>query len=168
MLHVFLDREACYRQYVDYTFTERYGWNKRVAKICALPISYFIAKLMNSGKGIPVYRGSRKILQTFHLSIEALSKGESIVIFPDTDYSDQSSTIKDMYDGYLYLEKYYYKATGKHVCFIPLYVSKNKKIITADKQIYFRDGTNFNDERTIVTQKIHDNLTDLAKKYGDN
>lgn len=167
MLHVFLDQRACFKQYADYTFTKRFGWNKRLAKICAYPISYFITTLLNSGKGIPVYRGSRKILETFHLSIDALCRGESIVLFPDIDYSDPSANINEMYEGFLYLEKYYYKATGKHVCFVPLYASKRKHLIIAEEQITFRDGKDFNMERKIVLGKIHDNLNELAKKCGD-
>jgi 1-acyl-sn-glycerol-3-phosphate acyltransferase len=167
MLHVFLDREACFKQYVDYTFTKRFGWNKGLAKICAYPISYFITTLLNSGKGIPVYRGSRKILETFHLSIDALNRRESIVLFPDIQYSNPSAATTEMYDGFLYLEKYYYKATGKHVLFVPLYASKRKHVIIADRQITFRDGKDFNTERKIVLREIHDHLNELAKKCGD-
>lgn len=167
MLHVFLEREACFKQYVDYTFTKRFGWNKTFAKIVAYPISYFITTLLNSGKGIPVYRGTRKILKTFHLSIDALNRGESIVLFPDIDYSSSSANITEMYEGFLYLEKYYYKATGKHVCFVPLYASKKKHLLIADEQITFRDGMDFNTERKTVLGKIHDHLNELAKKCGD-
>jgi len=141
--------------------------NRHLAKICAFPVSYFIAKLLNSGKAIPVYRGSRQILQTFRQSVAALQKGESVVIFPDVEYSDTSSRTKEMYEGFLYLEKYYYKATGQHVCFVPLYASKNKKIIIATPPIYFRDGKDFNEERQIVYQKIHAQLNQSAKDYGD-
>ncbi|WP_246277219.1 glycerol acyltransferase [Neobacillus endophyticus] len=167
ILHVFLDRKACYRQYVDYTFTKRYGWNKVLASICGFSISFFIAKLLNSGKGIPVYRGTRKILHTFDLSVQALSNGESIVIFPDIDYSDDSANVKNMYGGFLFLDKYYFKATGKHVSFVPLYVSKKKKLMIAEKIIFFKGHEEFNSERRIVHQEIITNLNELGKKCGD-
>lgn len=168
MLHVFLDQEACFRQYVDYTFTKRFGWNRLLAKLCAWPISFFVTTLLNSGAGIPVYRGSRKIVQTMKDSVSALTRGEAIAIFPDIDYSDSSAGMKEMYEGFLYLEKYYYQATGKHVCFVPLYASKNKHLILAEKEIYFRDGQNFNHERKAVSEKIHSSLIELAKRCGDD
>jgi 1-acyl-sn-glycerol-3-phosphate acyltransferase len=167
MLHVFLDREACFKQYVDYTFTKRFGWNKTLAKIVVYPISYFITTLLNSGKGIPVYRGTRKILETFHQSIDALNRGESVVLFPDIDYSDSSANINEMYEGFLYLEKYYYKTTGKHVRFVPLYASKRKHVIIADEEITFSNEEDFNTERKIVLDKIQVKLNELAKKCGD-
>ncbi|MGM7723223.1 lysophospholipid acyltransferase family protein [Metabacillus sp. Hm71] len=167
ILHVFLDQEACYKQYVKYTFTKRFGWNKNVAKICALPLSFAITTFLKSGKGIPVYRGSRKIVHTFHQSVEALCKGDSIVIFPDIDYTDSSSRIKEMYDGYLLLDKYYYQATGEHVCFIPLYISKKEKLLIAGNEICFRDGEDVNQERKRVYQEISNTLNDLANEFGD-
>ncbi len=167
ILHILMEQKACYHEYVETIFTKRYEWNRTLAKICALPLSYFISKLLISGKGIPVYRGSRKILQTFKLSVEALINGKSIIIFPDIDYRDASSSTKEMYDGFLYIEKYYYKASGQHVCFIPLYASKKKRLIRADRPIYFRDEQDFDAERKRVCQLIQDRLNDIAKTCGD-
>lgn len=167
MLHVFLDQKACFQQYVDYTFTKRFGWNVGLAKLCAYPLSCLIAKLMNSGGGIPVYRGSRKIIQTFKLSLAALNRGESVLICPDIDYRDTSSITKAMYDGFLALEKYCFKANGRHVTFVPLYVSKHKKKIIAGEPIRFRDGTEFEVEKKVVREKIQSALNDLARACGD-
>ncbi len=167
MLHVFLDRNACFQQYADYTFSKRFGLNKLLAKALAMPISFFISKLLSSGKGIPVYRGSRKILHTFQQSVAALKNGESLIIFPDINYQDASASTNELYDGFLFLEKYYYKATGSHVCFVPLYASKTKKSIVAGSSVYFRDGEDFQTERKFVLGKIHENLNDLARQCGD-
>jgi len=167
ILEVFLDREACYKQYVDYTFTKRFGWNKYLAKSIAYPISFFIPKLLHSGKGIPVHRGSRKILKTLKMSVDALINGDNIAIFPDIDYHDSSSEVKDMYEGFLYLEKYYYEITGEHICFVPLYVSKKQRKIITGKNIYFRDDIKFAEERKIVLQKIQDNLNQLARSCDE-
>ncbi|MDP4084313.1 MAG: glycerol acyltransferase [Bacillota bacterium] len=167
VLHVFLDQSSCFQHYSDYTFTKRFKWNKVLAKICASPISFFIPKLLNSARSIPVYRGSRRIVTTFKQSIEALLAGEKMVICPDIDYSDPSSTTKEMYDGFLFLEKYFYQKTGKHLCFIPIYVSRRKRGIVADQKIYFSDGKSFNEERKVIYKMIQTNLNDLAKKCGD-
>ena len=168
ILYVFLKGKSCYQQYVNYTFTKRLGWNPTLAKLCAYPISFFMAKLLNSCRGIPVYRGSRKIIETFKQSIVSLGNGESLVIFPDTEYSDNSPEIKAMYEGFLSLEQYYLKATGEHLCFVPLYVSKQKRTIVANQVIYFRDGKLFKEEKKIVYDKIQAELNRLAVACGDS
>lgn len=167
ILHVFLDRKLCYLQYVNYTFTERFGMNKLFAKICALPISFIISSLLKSSKGIPVYRGSRKILKTIQLSVEALKNGETIVIYPDVDYTDKSNETKELYEGYLYIEKYFFKETGRHVNFVPLYVSKRKRLIVSDEPIAFLDGEDFAYGQKRVGNYIQTKLNELAKKCGD-
>ncbi|RKJ70819.1 glycerol acyltransferase, partial [Butyricicoccus sp. 1XD8-22] len=58
VLHVFSDRKECYKQYSEYTFSERAGMNKTVAKLIAYPLSFFITALINSLRAIPVNRGS--------------------------------------------------------------------------------------------------------------
>lgn len=165
--HVFLDQKACYEQYKNYTFTERFGWNKGVAAVIAMILSFFITRLLDSGRGIPVYRGSRDILKTFRKSVDALNNGEDIAVFPDVDYQNDSSETKQMYEGFLYIDKYYFRKTGKHVCFRPLYVSKNKRKIIGGEKVYFQGDMSFRKESKIILQQIQDNLNQLAKDCGD-
>jgi len=167
LLNVFLKQSSCYRQYADYTFTERFGWNKLAARFAAWPISHFVTTLLRSARCIPVFRNSRAIIKTFRYSLEALDRGVSITIFPDVDYASASSNVTKMYDGFLHLEKYYNKKTGRHLCFVPLYASKNQRQIIATEKIYFRDGVDFKTERKRVLHEIKNNLNELAKKCGD-
>ena len=168
MLHVFLDRKACYEHYVTYTFTERFGWPKFVAKPAALFISLIVPRLLQSGGGVPVYRGSRKIITTLRESVNNLKNGESLIIFPDIEYTDSSATVKSMYEGFLYLEKYYYQETGKHLAFVPLYVSKKQRKIVASDPLYFSGKRPFHEERKEMIQKLQDKLNELAVQCGDH
>lgn len=167
VLHVFSDRKECYKQYSEYTFSERAGMNKTVAKLIAYPLSFFITALINSLRAIPVNRGSRKIIQTFKESVKVLQKGEDIIIFPDVDYADTSPETKDLYEGFLLIEKFYFKATRKHISFVPLYVSKSKKTITTSAPIYFQDDQDFEQQKSIILEKIQSTLNQMAKNCED-
>lgn len=167
VLHVFLDQKTCYRHYVDYTFTRRFGWHKTWAKMWAWALSHVVSKLLNSGRSIPVFRGSRKIKHTLDLSVAALCRGESIIIFPDIDYRDNAADTKAMYDGFLYLEKYYDRETGRHLRFVPLFASKKKRLLIADRPVTFRDGVPFRTERRVVRDTIHAHLNKWAQSCGD-
>lgn len=167
MLHVFLDRKTCYDHYMNYTFTRRFGWPKFIARPVAFLIAHFVPRLLQSGKGIPVYRGSRKILATIRESVDKLKDGESIIIFPDIDYTDSSATVKKLYEGFLFLEKYYYQETGNHLAFVPMYVSKRKRKIVVSEPIYFSGDLPFRAERKVIIQKIQERLNELAVQCGD-
>lgn len=130
-------------------------------------LSFGITKLLKSGRGIPVFRSSRKIIRTFLESVEALKNGESIAIYPDIDYTDNAAGVKGMYEGFLYLEKYFYKATGRHVQFVPLYASKTKRLLVTGTPVFFREGEDFRTEKEVVYEKLHKALNRLAAQYGE-
>lgn len=167
ILSVFFDQKECYEQYVNYTFTKRFNMHPTFAKFLALPISLFISRLMQSGQGIPVYRGSRKIMDSIKLSVKALLKGHSIAIFPSVDYNHSIHEESNLYEGFLFLEKYYFKETKEHITFIPLHVSKRKRCIIHGEPIQFTGNLPFHKERLDIANKIREAINDLAKQCGD-
>lgn len=166
-LHVFCDKDACCKQIVEQTFMKRFNMNRFFATLLSKPISYPISKLVNSSKAIPVYRSSRNIVHTFKESVEILKRGEDIIIFPDLDYANASAKTEDMFDGFLHIERYYHKATGKHVCFIPLYASKGKKTLNIGKAICFKGEMDYQIEKEQIYDEIKNELNRLAIKCGD-
>lgn len=154
VLSVFCNQNECFRQYYNYTFTKRFGIPKIIAAIIAFPLSYFITGLMKIIQAIPVFRGSKDILKTFNQSISALIKGQSLLICPDIDYTDTSSSIGELYLGFLSLEKYYMKQTNKHLAFVPLQISKDKHCIYVGESIYFNECIDFKEERAKVYETI--------------
>lgn len=167
ILNVFFDWKECFNQYVNYTFTKRFKMKPFFAKIIAFPISIFITKLMQSSRGIPVYRGSRKIMESIKQSVKALKEGKSIAIFPSIDYSSSINEESDIYEGFLFLEKYYYKETKQHVTFIPLHVSKKRRLIIHGEPIQFSGNLPFQKERIEIANKIKEQINSLAKQCGD-
>lgn len=166
-LAAFCNQKACCEQIVQYPFVKRFGWNKNVALIICFPLSFIISALVKSSRAIPVYRGSREIMKTFHQSVEVLRKGESIIIFPDLDYANCSPIIGEIDPGFLHIEKYYYQATKKHITFIPTYASKTQQKIVKGKPILFKDGVDFKKELARVQEELHDSLMELAYECGD-
>lgn len=159
---VFMEKEASYRQYVDYTFTERFGWNQTLAELAAWPASRFVARLTRSGQGIPVYRQSRAVVETMKESVAALKNGESVLLFPDVAYNDDSPEVKNIYDGFLYIEKYYFRETGKHIPFVPVYSDKEAKEIRVGTPILFAGEDKFFQEKQEAAEKIQQELNRLA------
>ncbi|WP_277631529.1 hypothetical protein [Atopococcus tabaci] len=159
---VFLDQKECFNHYMDYTFTQRFGWPRALAKLVVWPLSFFITDLMKSGKAIPVYRKSKKVMHTMKLSVEALQKGENILVFPDVDYQSDSEEVGEIYEGFLFVEKYYHRKTGKHVAFVPLYADSHTQTIRAGEIIRFKEEASFVEQRAEVAEQIQAELNRLA------
>lgn len=162
VLGVFMNQEDAYHHYVNFTFTKRYGLPEPLAKLLAWPASHLVSWLTNSGDMIPVYRGSRDIIRTMEMSQEALGRGQDIMIFPDVDYSSDNKKTSDIYEGFLHLEKKYYKETGKHLSFIPVFSDQNEKVVRVGNIIRFPGKEIFIKERKQIANEIRSELNRLA------
>ena len=92
VFHVFAEKESCRKQFGEYTFSKRFGLPGPVARFLAWVVSGYVSTLVASAGAIPVYRGSVHIGTTFKESVAALQAGDSVLIFPDIDYTDSSDT----------------------------------------------------------------------------
>jgi len=162
VLKVFFDRKECFNQYMNYTFTKRFGMPKFLAAPLAFIISLGVPMVMHSFSAIPVNRSSRDILKTFQLSQKALINGENLIISPDVDYDDDSRSMGDIYTGFLHLEKNYFKETKKHLSFVPMsYNTKEQTLFIADA-IQF-DDSGYNNQKNDIAKKIINAINEINK-----
>ena len=153
--HVWCDEQECYKQCVNYTFTVRYGWSEQKAKMVARLISKPYVALIRSAGSIPVYRNSLKVRDTFKDSVEALKRGESLLIFPDIDYDSKEGNTGALYEGFLMLERLYFRENGKHVSFVPVRINKQSRKLELDDVISFKDDVPFKEDKERVLQELH-------------
>jgi len=158
---VFFDCGACFRQYRDYTFTERFGMPRVLATPAAWLLSRIVPAIMRSFAAIPVHRDSRRILDTFKQSHSALLKGESLIICPDIDYDSSSEQMGEIYTGFFHLEKTYFKATGKHLNFVPVSYDKKTHQTHIGAPICFNDRSSFTEQKDTVAKQLISTINSL-------
>lgn len=164
VLHVFFDRDACYRQYADYTFTARFGMPKWLGSALAKIVSGAVSTLMHSIDAIPVYRGTSKIMATFRESLDTLKEGENIIIFPDIAYSEEEAGIGSIYEGFLMLEKNWRRTQGTNLRFVPLYVDESRKVVVEGAEIRFDPDKAFKEDMPRVSAAIRDSINQMAEQ----
>lgn len=126
VLNVFFTKKDAYKQYNEYTFTERKHKKKRKFNIKAYFCSLVIPPIIRSVRAVPVYRGSNvSSVKTFKKSLEFLKKNQSIIVYPDISYTSDKDTVSELYDGFLYLGELYKKRTGKSLKFVPIYINED-------------------------------------------
>lgn len=140
ILSCFFDKDECYKQYSEFTFTERRGKNKKKRNIKAYLASRVVPHIMKSLKAIPVHRGmDLGSMQTMRDSLEYLKKGESVVVYPDIDYTAGYENKSEIYEGFLLLGQLYKRDTGKSLRFVPLYIDDTEKSIKELRYITIDD-----------------------------
>lgn len=126
--------------------------------------SYLIAPLsvvvFNNARAIGVYRG-KNIIKTFKETTTKLENGCNIVIFPEQD-KKHNHIVYDFQEGFVDTARFYYKRTGKELCFVPLYIAPNLKKMYLGKPIKFSTDTPIDEERRIVCDYIMKEITDIA------
>jgi hypothetical protein len=163
VLSVFCERQSCFDQFYNYTFTERFGFKRPLAAIISFPISFFVPALMRSTNVIPVYRQPRETIKTFRQSLEALAAGENLLISPDVDYASTSDETGEVYDGFLSLEKHYYRTAKEHISFIPLHIDVKERRILIGSEIIFREDINFREAKSEAAQRLRAEMDRLER-----
>ena len=136
ILSTFFDKDSCYRQYAEYTFTERQGKRKKKRNFKAYVASRFVPAIMKSLKAIPVYRGAdASSMDTMRCALDYLKKGESVIVYPDIDYTTGYEHESELYEGFLLLGQLYLRDTGKSLRFVPLYIDDAKRRIIEQPHI---------------------------------
>lgn len=166
--NMFLNKTDCYNQFYNYTFITRYKINPAISNIYAKVLSGFIPKLLTSMHAIAVYRfdsrDKHNIYKTIEDSVDALINNESVIIFPDIDYTNKEPYTGRLYSGFAKIDKLYFEKTNKHVSFIPVYISKSKKKMILGEKFTVNDNNESLKQIAIIMQ---DGLNELAAKCGD-
>ncbi|NLG25938.1 MAG: glycerol acyltransferase, partial [Clostridiales bacterium] len=165
--HVFMQRASCYRHCADYTFSKRFGWHRASARAVAWVIAPAFARLLRSAGGIPVHRGSAHLMGTFRLSADALARGESLLVFPDVDYTSQVGDTGALYEGFLLLDRMYHKRTGGHIAFVPLHISDARRALYLGEPARFDDGVPYDVGRARVLEALKGEMNRLSIRYGE-
>lgn len=160
-MHFYCDRELCFKHLMGFTLTKRFGWRHWKAQIWAFLVAGFLPRLMKSVRAIPVYRSSMQVLQTYRLSVNALTAGESLLLFADRDYTSEAQAMGEMYDGFLALDRLYFRASGRRIPFITLYADAATKILKVGKPLTFEKGSSDKVENGRIYESIKAQLSGL-------
>lgn len=163
VLYLFFDREACRKQYAEYTFSKRFGLPRRLADLLASLTSGFVSSLVRSAAAIPVYRGSVQAAATFRETIAALDAGDSVIIYPDVDYADSSEGIGEIYKGFLLLERFWRRKHSEPLLFVPIRMDRKKKLLRSEHPEQFDRDRPFDEEMERVSRALRRDINAETK-----
>ena len=161
VLKNFFTFKSCLNQFGGYTFTVKHkkkGLGLVFAKIGAFFASLVVAPLVRSTKAIPVYRGGNDSIKTYRKSMEYLDKGESIMIYPDVDYTASADKASEIYTGFLFLDKLYYNKHKEHLDFVVVRLDTENKRIVESGRARFSENADFREEMPKVANTLHNLL----------
>lgn len=151
IIHIYFDRQKTVEHMTQYTFSARYGKKPKKFNLAAHVMSWIAPPLMQSLQGVPVYREGTKSISTIKCALKYLLQGDSLIIYPDVDYTGSYEKPSEIYDGFLYIGELYYKKAGKLLRFIPLIIDEQTRQICEGKPVTL---CNYRKEGTDAAQKL--------------
>ena len=148
----------------DYAFQDFWSrkpasvhWFYRILSHLIVPLSIC---LFTNADTIAVYRDSR-IMTTFRNSVESLSRGRRVVIFPE-HYVPRNNIIWDFQDRFIDLARLYWKKTGNAISFITMYLAPKRKEMHFGKPVPFLPDNPPEIERERICGLLMDRITEIA------
>jgi hypothetical protein len=132
-------------------------WLYKIASYLIAPLSVCI---FSNARTIPVFRDNR-LITTFKLTVNALSEGESVIIFPEC-YEPYNHIVYTFQDRFIDVAKLYYKRTGKAVSFVPVYIAPNLKTMYIGKPIAYDPQIPMEEQRKEIARYLMDAITEMA------
>lgn len=126
---------SVYKYLSNIYYPQKKGWNKVLAKIFCL-IAAPVANLFYKGLNlISTYKDAR-FVKTVHDSLEAIKRGESIVIFPEDSSKGYFEELTEFYAGFAMFAGVCYKR-GIDLPIYVTYLNKETGKFLIDEPIYY-------------------------------
>ncbi len=129
-------------------------------KVCSYLIAPLAAFLFTQAQTIAVYRDAR-VLSTFKKSVEALRRGENLLIFPEHDVKF-NHILYELEENFVDLARLYYKRTGKELLFVPAYLAPRLKQVVFGTPVRFSADAPIAEERRHIRDFLAAEITRLA------
>jgi len=133
----------------------------------AKEISKISVRLLRSAGCVPVWQGEH-LHETFVRSVELLSEGKSLLIFPE----DPSKEINPHYKmtpfkkGFARLGEMYYEQTGKSLRFYPLTVHLDSYRVKVGRPIAYNSKNHPANERLRIKNVLESSIREMYLDMG--
>lgn len=144
----------CRKQLEKDLFGDYHTFFKPFCRAAAFMIEPACLWAMRKIKAIPVHRGKNEIFATFKQSVEALSEGYNLILFPENDESEYHSRLKDFYTGFVHIARKYCNEKGVTLSFHPVYISGNKRSIAVGKPVAYNPQATFKSESERIVNAL--------------
>ena len=149
----------------EYAFTDFWSfkpkWTHPWFKLCSYLIAPLSVLIFNYCHTIPVYRDAR-IISTFKQSLDRLTAGASVVIFPEQNIK-HNHIVYDFQDKFIDLARLYYKKTGQALRFVPLYIAPKLRQMTLGDPVDFDPAAPIGEERARIKTYLMAEITRVAE-----
>ena len=147
-------------------WSQKPGYLRPLFKIASYLIAPLSVLIFNNARTVAVYRDSR-IMRTFRETVSKLQNGNNIVIFPEQD-KKHNNIVYEFQNGFVDIARFYYKRTGRELCFVPVYIAPGLKKMCFGDYIKFSADAQTDAERIRISGYLMDSITRIARNLPEH
>lgn len=141
-------------------------WTHPFFRLLSWLIAPLAICLFNNAHTIPVYHDAR-LRTTLRESLERLSEGNSLVIFPEHNVK-YNHILYDFQDRFIDLARMYYRKTGKALSFVPMYIAPTLRETHLCEPIRFDPDAPLDQERARIKRYLMETITQKAEALPEH
>ena len=148
------------------TFSKKTFLPVFVRKLLAWYLGWLSVNVMNSLRAIAVYRDSpMKLRQTLRESVDALSSGENLMIFPEHPEGKYvKDGISELSPGFLMLAEAWWKKSGKKLRLMPVFANRERRTFTFGDEITYEPENGYAAEQERILKEAYGQLVSLSER----
>lgn len=158
------------REIPAYAYEDFWSEKPKVLRPLYKLLSYIIAlpaaRIFTNADVIAVYHDNR-VLSTFKQTVNALSDGTDIIIFPECKEPNNNIVYK-FQENFVDVAKLYYRRTGKVLQFVPVYLAPKLRQVHFGKPVAFDPDAPIADERTRICGALTEAITATARALPEH
>ncbi len=136
------------------------------------PLSLFLARvvgricvaMMRDLHAIPVYRNSRKIVETIASSVRLLEQGKRLLIFPEIPNRIFNGIVNEFDTGFINIARLFFERTAKVVSFFPVAVNRGRMALHLGAPIRFNPFNSFRLEKIRIKGELVESISAMYRE----
>lgn len=147
VLACLIKKDENYAHLSGYTFSKRMGYPLWLSRLLAWLICGSAQWLFRSIDAIPVYRGSREAVATVRCTLQALGRGQNVLVLTDRDYTSRAEDVGELCSGFVYIARQYFRTTGRDLPLVPVLPDKEGRALRFSKPLFYHEEAGYAKEK---------------------
>lgn len=146
--------------------------SNRKPKFLLYPLATLLLPLIvwafRSIEPIPVYKQTKRVVETFDKAIETLESGMQQIVFPEKLENPVNKYIFELQHGFTYLGKEYYEKTGKILKYYPVYAAQSLNKVLIGEPIAFDPQVHMSKQKIAICNYLENGIKELGDSLPEH
>ncbi len=162
--HQITDKRLCPAYIEDDFVRPEVRVSPPLSTLLARIIGRICVGIMEDLKAVPVYKQSRRIVETIRASVRYLEQGRKLLIFPEIANTPFNEIICQFDTGFVGVARALFEKTRRVVTFLPIAVNRHLRALRVGEPIAFNPQRAYHLERERIRETLMESISEMYRE----